>query len=86
MNLYRKIKKLIGKAIFGYNLVEEGDKLLIALSGGEDSLVLTHFLSEWRHLYHRELHLYAIHLDMGFIKEEKSYAEGVNYLKTFCEE
>ncbi|MGC9141390.1 MAG: tRNA lysidine(34) synthetase [Caldimicrobium sp.] len=86
MNLYRKIKKLIGKAIFGYNLVEEGDKVLIALSGGEDSLVLTHFLSEWRHLYHRELHLYAIHLDMGFIKDEKSYAEGVNYLKTFCEE
>ncbi len=86
MNLYRKVKKLIGKAIFGYALVDEGDKVLIALSGGEDSLVLAHFLSEWRHLYNKNLSLYAIHLDMGFIKDEKVYKEGVNYLENFCKE
>ncbi len=86
MNLYKKIKKLIGKAIFGYDLVKEGDRILIALSGGEDSLVLTHFLSEWRHLYHKNISLYAIHLDMGFSKNEEEYEKGVEYLKGFCEE
>jgi len=86
LNLYKKLKKLIGKAVFGYDLVEEGDKILIALSGGEDSLVLTHFLAEWRHLYHKNLYLYALHLDMGFSKDEEAYRLGVEYLKNFCEE
>jgi len=86
VNLYRRIKKLIGKAIFGYDLLERGDRILITLSGGEDSLVLTHFLSEWRHLYHQELELFAVHLDMGFPKEEALYLEKVEYLKGFCEE
>lgn len=86
MKLYRRLKKLIGKAIFGYDLLEEGDGVLIALSGGEDSLLLTHFLSEWRHLYHQRLTLYALHLDMGFPKKEEEYEEGVRYLETFCKE
>jgi len=86
MNLYRRIKKLIGKAVFGYDLLEEGDRVLIALSGGMDSLVLTHFLSEWRYLYHKKLELYAVHLDMGFPKNETEYLEKVENLKRFCEE
>ncbi|MFN3406649.1 MAG: ATP-binding protein [Caldimicrobium sp.] len=86
MNLRQRIKKLIGKAIFGYNLLDEGDRILIALSGGEDSLLLTHFLSEWRYYYNKKLLLYAIHLDMGFPKEEGEYLRKINYLKTFCEE
>lgn len=86
MNLTQRIRKLIGKAIFGYDLISEGDSLLIALSGGEDSLVLTHFLAEWRHYYKTNLNLYALHLDMGFPKDEARYEEGVRYLKSFCEE
>lgn len=86
MNLYHRIRKLIGKAIFGFELIQKGDTLLIALSGGEDSLVVTHFLSEWRYYYNTELNLYAIHLDMGFPKEERAYEEGVKYLEKFCEE
>ncbi|MFN3921952.1 MAG: ATP-binding protein [Caldimicrobium sp.] len=86
MNLAQRIKKLIGKAIFGYDLLEEGDRVLIALSGGEDSLVLAHFLSQWYYYYHKNLDLYALHLDMGFPKEEKEYAEKVKDLKRFCEQ
>lgn len=63
--------------------MEEGNRVLIALSGGEDSLVLLHFLSEWRYYYNQKLDLYAIHLDLGFPKEESLYQEGVEYLKSF---
>lgn len=86
MNLSQRIRKLIAKAVFGFDLLERGDRLIVALSGGEDSLVLTHYLSEWVHYYHTELYIYGVHLDMGFTKEEKEYELGVNYLKTFCEE
>ncbi len=86
MSLYRLIKRAIGKAIFGYNLLEEGDRILVALSGGEDSLLLLHFLSEWQYLYHQRIEILAVHLDMGFPKNEEIYGKGVSFLENFCKE
>lgn len=76
----------MGEAIFGYDLIKEGDRVLIALSGGEDSLVLLHFLSQWRYYYHKKIKLFAIHLDLSFPKNEEEYLEKVKRLKVFCEE
>ena len=42
-----KINKRVGKAINHYNLIEENDVVLIALSGGKDSMVMLDALS-WR--------------------------------------
>ena len=38
-----KISSLIDKACFDYNLIEEGDKILIGVSGGKDSTVLAEY-------------------------------------------
>ncbi|MCP4130256.1 MAG: tRNA 2-thiocytidine(32) synthetase TtcA, partial [bacterium] len=35
-----KIRNKVGEAIVSYNLIEPDDTILIALSGGKDSLVL----------------------------------------------
>jgi tRNA(Ile)-lysidine synthase TilS/MesJ len=40
-----KISSLIDKACFDYNLIEEGDKILIGVSGGKDSTVLAEYFS-----------------------------------------
>jgi tRNA 2-thiocytidine biosynthesis protein TtcA len=45
--LFRKITRLVGKAIGDFGLIAEGDRVLVALSGGKDSWTLLYAL---RHL------------------------------------
>ena len=44
-NIEKIISRKIGKTIFKYRMIEENDKILIAVSGGKDSLTLLHDLS-----------------------------------------
>ena len=37
--------RLIDKAIFDYNMIEDGDRILIGASGGKDSTALVHYFS-----------------------------------------
>ena len=40
----KKIMKLVGQAVKEWGMIEEGDRLLLWLSGGKDSLALLHIL------------------------------------------
>jgi len=40
----KKIMKAVGQAIKDWNMIEDGDRLLLGLSGGKDSLALLHIL------------------------------------------
>ena len=43
--LEKKILSRLQKAIYDYRLIEDGDRLLVGLSGGKDSLCLLHLLA-----------------------------------------
>ncbi|NPA39448.1 MAG: tRNA 2-thiocytidine biosynthesis protein TtcA [Thermodesulfobacteria bacterium] len=86
MGIYSKVKRFVGKAIFGYNMLSAGDRIIVAISGGEDSLVLAYFLSEWKRMLRVEYELIGVHLDMGFPRDEEEYAEGIKWLESFCKE
>ena len=45
---FRKILRLTGQAIHKYQMVEDGDRLLVGVSGGKDSLMLMHALETLR--------------------------------------
>ena len=41
LKLSQKISRLVGKAVFDFNMIKENDKILIGFSGGKDSFILT---------------------------------------------
>ncbi|SKA10963.1 tRNA lysidine(34) synthetase TilS [Selenihalanaerobacter shriftii] len=78
MNLFNKVKESIKK----YNLLAKGDKVIVSVSGGPDSLTLLHIL--WRLQSDFNLGLHVFHLDHMFRGEEsKADAE---YVAEFSEE
>lgn len=49
-----------------YDMLADNDRVLVAVSGGVDSLVLTWLLDFWRQKAPIHYEITAIHLDMGF--------------------
>ncbi len=54
----------IGRAMFDYSMLADGDNVLVAVSGGIDSLVLAWLLHNWRNKAPISYRLKAVHIDM----------------------
>jgi tRNA 2-thiocytidine biosynthesis protein TtcA len=72
-SLPKQINRLIGRAMHDYGMLEDGDRVLVAVSGGVDSLVLSWILDHWQHKAPITYKITAVHLDMGF--EENAFLE-----------
>jgi tRNA 2-thiocytidine biosynthesis protein TtcA len=60
------VRKLTAKAILERNLIDEGDRILIAASGGKDSTVMAWALSSLRPALKKNYALEAIHISSDF--------------------
>ncbi len=63
--LTKKMNRFVGKAMHSYDMLQDGDRVLIAVSGGIDSLILAWLLHMWRQKAPIHFDLTCVHIDMG---------------------
>ena len=65
-DLEKTLLRRVGRAIEDYGLVEEGDRILVAMSGGKDSHVMLHLLELLRRRAPVRFSLVAVTVDQGY--------------------
>lgn len=63
--LPRHLARLGGQALMRYGMIQDGDLIVLGVSGGKDSLVMTRFLAELRARAPIRYRLGAVHLGPG---------------------
>ena len=66
MKAIRTLLACIRKADNTYNLINHGDKIVVGLSGGKDSIVLTYCLTLYQKFSHTNFTIQPVTLDLGF--------------------
>lgn len=62
----QKLYSYIRQAMDDFQMIEEGDKIAIGISGGKDSLTLLYGLSGLQRFYPKKFSLVAITVDLGY--------------------
>lgn len=78
----RKLVSRFHKALSKYDLINDGDKILIGLSGGKDSLCLLELLAKRARIQRPEFIVEAVHVRM----ENIQYESDETYLRNFAKE
>lgn len=79
--LFQKIERKIRKAMNDYRLIEDGDRILVGLSGGKDSLALIELLGRRMRIHKPRFEVIAAHISMSNI----GYVCDLDYLRSHCE-
>jgi len=76
----RRLLSYVRRAVDDYEMIRDGDRICVGISGGKDSLALLVGLAGLRHFYPQSFELVALTVDMGF--------DGVDYaeIETLCRE
>jgi tRNA 2-thiocytidine biosynthesis protein TtcA len=63
--LERKLSRSVARAVRGFDMIQDGDRILVAMSGGKDSYVLHHLLASLALRAPIQFSLVAVHIDQG---------------------
>ncbi len=76
----QRILSHMRKAIEEYQMIQEGDKIAVCLSGGKDSITMLHALKALQRFYPKRFELIAISINPGFEFFD------TNFLQKICED
>ena len=81
MNVGQRLQERFRKALRDYRLIDDGDKILVGLSGGKDSLCLLELLARQSKIFFPKFSVEAVHVRM----ENIQYETDTTYLQQFCD-
>ena len=79
LEISKKLSRVIGQTNANYNLIKDGDKVLVGFSGGKDSLTLIHTLKRMQRHTPFKFEFKAITITYGM-------GEKVEFLANHCKE
>ena len=86
MNEMKRMLSFVRRAVDDYEMIEEGDRIAVGVSGGKDSLTLLAVMAALKRFYPKKFEVVGITIDMGFEGsdfspvEEYCKALGVEYV------
>lgn len=80
MKELKRVLSFTRRAVDDYEMIDDGDKIAIGISGGKDSLTLLYALAGLRRFYPKKFDICALTIDMGF--------EGMDFspIQKLCDE
>lgn len=76
--LFRKVERKVIKAIFDYNMIADGDRIMIGCSGGKDSLALIDLLGRRMRIHRPKFEVMVAHIIMTNVP----YHSDLEYLRS----
>lgn len=78
----QQLYSLVRKAIDDYQMIDEGDKIAVGISGGKDSLTMLYALHGLMRFYPKKFQIHAVTVDLGFgnlnLDEIKKLCQSMN--------
>lgn len=78
----QKMLSVMRKGISKYNLIKDGDKIAVGVSGGKDSVTLLKLLAEYRRFSPERFSLIAVSVDLNFKDQTTDFAP----IQKMCDE